>query len=366
MARTESLPAEDEVLAQFEEQRRLADLINRLDKPYRLVLLRHFYRGESAAEIARSTGQPSATVRSQLARALVRLRELHTQEHRGDEHRSLKALGLAAGSSGLLPVTPLTTTALASLFAMNTTTKLVTASVVAVVLLAGGREAYRAMKATSDDRTANASRPVDLVAATVDPVLSPPPKDEPETPDHRAVVQTSQAQEPAPPVNQPTSLSLRVVDQRSLPIAGARLVFVELDGAPRELSPSEATGADGRILVEVERTATFRYAGQVERLVPFRLDAPGHASKFQVETTVEGAIVELGDCHLEAGASLAGHVIDAQGVGAPGVEIVAMYEELQGSTRRFYSGGEGPRSHETKPPNDERGNAASSRCRGSS
>ena len=82
-------------------------------------------------------------------------------------------------------------------------------------------------------------------------------------------------------------------------------------------------------MVDVDRLATFSYSGRAERLAPIRLSAPGRASKFMVETIAEGSVVELGDRLLEAGADLSGQVIDAIGAGAPGDEIVAMYERVE-------------------------------------
>ena len=85
-------PGSDELLARLEEQERLSARVRALPEPYRGVLLRRFYEGQSAAQIARATGASAATVRSQLARGLERLRV-------EDARRSLDALEKIIGPS---------------------------------------------------------------------------------------------------------------------------------------------------------------------------------------------------------------------------------------------------------------------------
>lgn len=79
-AATIAAPAGDEaptpemLVARAEAQRRLVDLVLRLEEPYRGTLLLHFNEGMSLADIARAQGVPAGTVRWRLKAALDQLR----------------------------------------------------------------------------------------------------------------------------------------------------------------------------------------------------------------------------------------------------------------------------------------------------
>lgn len=64
----------DELLEQMRLHRRLVDLVLELDEPYRSTVIAHFVEGRTSADIARSLGIPSGTVRKRLFEALARLR----------------------------------------------------------------------------------------------------------------------------------------------------------------------------------------------------------------------------------------------------------------------------------------------------
>ncbi|HET9991603.1 MAG TPA: sigma-70 family RNA polymerase sigma factor, partial [Kofleriaceae bacterium] len=65
----------DELLAQVQTQRVLADEVIALREPYRSTILLHYVEGLTSAEIARRLGIPSATVRQRLKHALDELRD---------------------------------------------------------------------------------------------------------------------------------------------------------------------------------------------------------------------------------------------------------------------------------------------------
>jgi len=67
-------PPADEALARVEQERALAGHVLALEEPYRSAVLLRYYRGMSAAQIARELGVPAATVRTHLKRGLERLR----------------------------------------------------------------------------------------------------------------------------------------------------------------------------------------------------------------------------------------------------------------------------------------------------
>jgi len=74
-ARSEALPATDEIVARASLLRAVVDAVIELPEPYRTtILLRHF-DDISAAEIAARRGEPVETVRTRLKRRLAMLRE---------------------------------------------------------------------------------------------------------------------------------------------------------------------------------------------------------------------------------------------------------------------------------------------------
>lgn len=75
LEREGTAPAAREVVERIEQERHLVELVLGLDEPYRDVVLLRYYRGFSAARIARMTGVPAATVRTRLRRGLEKLRE---------------------------------------------------------------------------------------------------------------------------------------------------------------------------------------------------------------------------------------------------------------------------------------------------
>lgn len=73
-ARKEQLPATDELLEKVQLQGRMADLLTRLEEPYRTTVLLRFYEGLPPRRIAERQGIPVATVKSRLNRGLAKLR----------------------------------------------------------------------------------------------------------------------------------------------------------------------------------------------------------------------------------------------------------------------------------------------------
>ena len=68
----------------IESQRRLLTALAALPDPYRAVLFARYFEGRMPREIARSTGAPVKTVKSQLGRGLALLRTRLDRDHGGD------------------------------------------------------------------------------------------------------------------------------------------------------------------------------------------------------------------------------------------------------------------------------------------
>ena len=88
---------------QLEVHQQLTAAILALDEPYRETVVRRYFHDHSSAEIARSLGEPEATVRSRLSRALARLREELDRRHGGDRRAWVLPIvawiGATAGAS---------------------------------------------------------------------------------------------------------------------------------------------------------------------------------------------------------------------------------------------------------------------------
>jgi len=83
-ARPEALPGPQELEEHLETQRRLFQELDALPQVHRRVLLLCFHEDLSAAEIARRSGVPESTVRSQIRRALEELRRRLDRRHGGE------------------------------------------------------------------------------------------------------------------------------------------------------------------------------------------------------------------------------------------------------------------------------------------
>jgi len=210
-----------------------------LPEAYREVLLRRYFRGESAAEIARSAGLPEATVRTRMRRGLDRLRDRLRGQLGDDRAAYLAALGrLAAGegeASRPVDVTPKGSpgpgwsTALPARY-------LILGSAAAVGLIA--------IAATWILRGGNDEQPVldpGSHVASTDPHRLTEVEDADESTIERSIVETSRpttiegsvAEDPAsgtamPMEGERSRLTLRVVDRDHLPIADATVTATGL------------------------------------------------------------------------------------------------------------------------------------------
>ena len=96
-ARHEALPPVADEVAQQAALRSLVETVLNLDEPYRGVLWLRFFRGLDPAHIAEELGRPEATVRSQLQRALSKMRDELERQH-GGRSQWLSALTPLAGA----------------------------------------------------------------------------------------------------------------------------------------------------------------------------------------------------------------------------------------------------------------------------
>lgn len=90
--REHGAPASDELAAKLEAQQIVGRAVLALEEPYRTVVLLRYQEGQDAEAIGRALGRSAGTVRSQLQRALARLREELDRESGGDRDAWLAAL----------------------------------------------------------------------------------------------------------------------------------------------------------------------------------------------------------------------------------------------------------------------------------
>lgn len=341
VARAEAVGPESSLLEEFEEQERVVRLVGALPPELRALVLRHYWKGESVSDIASATDTKPGTVRARLGRARRMLAEAHRRDL--GERRSSFALATAAFASS----SPFVTSILGTLFLMKTVTAVVSISVLLALAFVG----FRAMDSGRHEPRADAGSPVvvDLEQAELASDLSTTAREDRE----REALEASAKDTPVEAVEAvpaPPGIGLRAIDEDGRPIAGARVHFVHRSGAPRDMSPSEPSGDDGRIELEVPRKATFAYVLDERRLAPLKLVAPGYAASFFTEGLAEAGLEELGDRVLERGSTVRGHVVDDAGIPAPNVVVAARGKD---QTRSLPEGTFSMRGQPNAPSDDE-------------
>jgi len=315
-----------ELLEVLEEQRRLTGLVAELPEPYRSAILARYFRGESAARIARRTGANAATVRTHLARGreLLRARFEASLPRRG-RGDALRALVVAAGGGRGLPL-PLATAAAAAtgVLAVNTTTKLLLAGAACAALI-GVLVSVDAIQLRPERPTSEpvAARPD---AALRDPGAPAASEGKPlaasagageRLPSPAAGAAPVDSAPPASPVAPPPAVVVaRVVDGDGAPLAGAVLAFA---GPPE--AASSPSGADGRVELELPRGAHLHFGDQLVTNT-YRATAPGRALAFFRATAAPEERTDLGEIELAPGGAVSGVVIDALGAPVPNAEVV--------------------------------------------
>ncbi len=254
-ARPEALPSAAELAEQAEMQKRLLDAIGRLDERRQHVILLRYFRGMSAAEIARAEGVPAATVRSQLKRGIDQLREELASDPR--DRRALLGFAMAGGvppiaadaasASGAQASAPPESIAssLSSMLPIGAGVAILTTIVTFAVLLSsrGGRE--------------QEARPVDIHASGASTEIEPPSPSP--APDGSTEVALTEAQddlaesEPREPAATQSATSdrpeliVRTVSPTGDPVEGipVQLVLTPSGSNVRYPGPIATSDADG-------------------------------------------------------------------------------------------------------------------------
>ncbi|MEM9799131.1 MAG: sigma-70 family RNA polymerase sigma factor [Planctomycetota bacterium] len=316
--RSSASSSADEDLQRFELQQDLARRVAALPERDRSLIVRRFYLNLSVAEIAAAASTTPGTVRSQLGRALDRLRA----QYAGGSSRG-PALGtflLAAGGGDLVPRSA-SETVLLSLSTKKVA--VATAVLLALVPIYLGTSPADGQRpggvASTQERIAE---PSELAVASQLAV--------PRVETSRAVVgiERSAAGTPtsaAGTEDSPstvTTIRARVLDPDLRPLSGASLSSVHVDGSPRGKNASAQSGADGRVTLALDDTSLRRWRKQTFDMT-FAVGAEGCATEFRIKRPRLHGETDLGDIVLRTGATLVGVCVDQGGRPLSGAIVYA-------------------------------------------
>lgn len=290
----EALPSTADLTGRVEAQRELAAAVLALGERHRRVLLLHFYEGLSSAEIGRRTGQPSSTVRGQLAAGLAELRSILDRRPGGRESwlAGIAPLALAdVGGTG-------TATLGLGEKLMETTTLWKLGGVIASLILVMGIAGL--MLDADGDLPARDDRPTTGANSLIG--------------DLRAAAATA-----AERITGSTERNLR----SPFEFAASGRVLTPT-GAPIRAEVSVASTL-GAALVGTDSRGEFRlvFAGQRPSLVELSVEASGYCpivKTVPVDVGADGRI-ELGTHFLHVAAVLQGRVTDSAGGPIAGADV---------------------------------------------
>jgi len=282
-ARGEAQPATVEIAQREETRRRLVGELLALPEPYRTVLLLRYYENLPPREIARRLGVPRETVRTRVRRGLERLRA-----------RVPASVALAA-----LARTSHAAAALTGAVAMKKTQVL--AALAALVLAAGGRAAWQAL------REGEPSRAPDRAAVRESP--------EPAAPVPKATTQeTPRSSTTAVDPGETGAVRLRgrlvCADRPVTGRAGITVRGVVEQAGFLDQSLSVETGPDGTFAIDVVPLAGADH-------LEVRADHPLYLPK-TVRAGAGGAVLRI---DLARAAVLVGQVRHADGSPAAGAHV---------------------------------------------
>lgn len=299
-ARTESLPAPDELIARAEAERKLVAAVLALEPEHAEILLLHYFESVPLAEIARVEGVAASTVSERLARAHARLRRELAGERgeRGDTW--LAALAPILSRSAHVTTTGAGAATTSKVLLMSTTAKLGVAALVAAVMIAflfSSRDPAVDAEASAqvDVRETPKSVPTEVAlapAAGEARALADAPR---VTEVARAAATTGASTEaPAAPARF-GRIHGRVFGVDGEPVAGRAVRLLRM---PRFGAQNVKTGADGRY--DDSELVPGRYhvstAPDDAELAAHGLKSDAGAVEWLAQTSVEieaGAIVEV-------------------------------------------------------------------------
>lgn len=338
-ARPEAEPSAHDTAERLETQRRLVDALAEIAEPYRTTLMRRYYDGLSAAEIAKIDGIPGATVRWRLMRGVDELRA-RLDDRYGDRRAWSVAFVALATPRGAAHVAAASSGTLLGVLVMNALTR--TALVAALVVTAS----LGVWFATRE--TKPLEPPTALAPTALSSVETPtdPPRVATEIAAASPIVERTVApvaNERKPAAQKPAASSTRArldgrfVDVDGRPIAGVKITTpLALD---QQVVTSDATG---HFDFETETSGAIGRVSVVDMVrevdANFFAERAGFASHFGRQKLVANAMTHTGDIVLEFGGSVAGVVVDTDGRPVADARVVVLRPDLSDDVdnlRRF-------------------------------
>ena len=339
VARDEGLPGPDELVERLDSQRALTEELAALAEPFRTTVLLCYFEDLEPSEIARRQNLPAGTVRWRLKRGLDLLRE-RLDRRFGDRRQwalllvplarpivpvpfgpvpidGVPGADVASGATPTVVTSGGTGAALAGVWIVSTTTKVVLASAALGVAYFGlawsGALPARISPWPKEAPLQVSFRPlaeVQMPAEAAPDELAAP-----------LAARRAVASAPAPAPEEPAAtaaastdvtLVAGVFDEAGAPLAG---------GSLRAWSPLVATsspsGADGRLELVLEDEPSGTLQGTLSLLV----ERQGFASELVSLRAEPGSTVQLGNFRLEPGGAISGRVVDGAGRGLDGILI---------------------------------------------
>lgn len=314
VARHEPERSASDSLERLEAQRVLVEALAELDEPYRTTLMRRYFDGLTAADIARDDGIPAATVRWRIARGLADLRA-RLERRYGD--RSAFVVAFLPLTRAPMPSVAAAATAGGAtrlgILAMNTATR---ASIAAIVLVTASVGVWFAVGARDP-----LAPPALARDTSADPMASEARVEEPAG-HELALTADGAARAEVPAQHVTKSAEIATVDE-SVRIEGR---FVDADGRGigrvRVVQPIAADGA----VVESDAQGDFAFTLDPtirKGLETFEARAEGWATHFSRVEVVPGTTVTRGRIVLVPGGSIAGKVVDEDGRPIAGARLLA-------------------------------------------
>jgi len=310
-SRLKSDVADPEVHERFEAQRELARLVGELVEPYRTLIIQRYYEGRSAADIARSSGVPAGTVRSQLARARALLRRSWRDNSVHGRRGGFAGLALIVGVApdilrgGALMKIPQVGVAVAACAALL-------AGVLGTVWIL---DPVHPSGPSSEDLAPLTRADQRRVAAADDPSLG----GDVASGDRQELGTAARAVQPEPGAEAlaPTRLLARIVNEGGGVIGGAKIDAPEWEG----FGTGTSDGA-GHLVLAVPREHIQIWSGQpVPRLL--RIVASGYSTRFLRAKMERDADTDMGDVVLAPGGAVVGRVVGGDGAPLEGARILA-------------------------------------------
>ncbi len=323
----EGSPGADELVLRVEAQQRIASAVCGLPQPYRDVLLRRYYDGQSFEAIAEAQGQAASTVRSQVTRGIAKLRaEFEDSDRIGGSAPAIFALaagsadGYAAGLAGPAAKPDAGSTGRALSRGASRTPNWIpwvlataAACAIAIPLFVAPSEDKPGLMPVAAPQEVTAIQTPELVG-TAEP-----------SQDARADVAAA-ASAPlvlaSAPDQSGRGARVLIVDKGGQPIPGSRLVWAPGGGEPAIIALADDRGI-AQLVFDRQPFARELARGWH---VPLLAQAPGFAEQTIEWQPEADHLTAIGRVELVPGCTLTGLVLDAVGQPIAGAVVVSATE----------------------------------------